>query len=173
MVRLASVELHEPWLDAPHPVPDHVDRDSVEPGSLLQVSDAFGRVGRERAIGADEGVLGHILGIMAIAGHRQAGGEDSVLVLVHHPLEKVIDAWHHSPRTRLPSVSCNWRLPSRRRPAGAGHLPTGGEAREPSSPPCCNRAIRWRADHRMATGLHAPRATIPPPTTTPDPHPRA
>ncbi len=163
MVRLAAVQLHEPWLDASHPVPDHVDCDSVEPGTLLQVSDAFGRVGRERAIGADECVLGHILRIVAIAGHRQAGGEDSVLVLVHHPLEKMIDARHHSPRTRLPSVSCNWRLPSGRRPAGGGHLPTGGEAREPSSPLSCNRCIRWRADQRMASCLRAHSAEIRPP----------
>jgi hypothetical protein len=87
----------------------------VEPGSLLQVSDAFGRVGRERAIGADEGVLGHILRIVAISSHRQAGGEDSVLVLVHHPLEKVIDARHHFPfnTNDIPLVAFGTMMPRR------------------------------------------------------------
>ena len=97
MVGFAAVELDQPRTHASHPVPDHVDRDAVQPGALLQFPYASRRVGAQSAVGAEEGVLRHLFGIVAVAGHREARREDAVLVLAHHPLEEVVDALHHTP----------------------------------------------------------------------------
>src|SRR2546428_1545887 len=88
MVGLAAVQLDETGFHAPDPVPDYVDRDPVQPRPLLQIADALGRVSRERAIGAKERVLRHLLRVMAVAGPPQAGGGNAGLWLVPHPPEK-------------------------------------------------------------------------------------
>src|SRR6266849_6552419 len=97
VVGLAAVELNQSRVHTAHPVPDHVDGDAVQPGTLLQFPYPFWRVGAKSVIRAQECVLGHLFRIVAVARHRQACGEYAVLVLPHHPLEEVVDALHHTP----------------------------------------------------------------------------
>jgi hypothetical protein len=81
---------------AAHTVPDHVDGDAVQPGTLLQFPYSFWRVSAKSAIRAQKSVLRHLFGIVAVAGHRQARREYAVLVLMHHPLEELVKALHHT-----------------------------------------------------------------------------
>ncbi len=101
MVGLAAVELNQSRVHAAHTVPDHVDGDAVQPGALLQFPYSFWRVSAESAIGAQESVLRHLFGIVAVARHRKARSEDAVFVLMHHPLEEVVDAFHHAPMNTI------------------------------------------------------------------------
>src|SRR2546428_12419569 len=75
MVGLAAVQLDDAGFHAPNPVPDHVDRDLVQPGPLFQLAEAFRRIGGKRAVRTQEGVLSHLLRIVAYAGDGPAHPE--------------------------------------------------------------------------------------------------
>src|SRR5207249_4162324 len=102
-VGLAAVELDQPRPHAPHAVADHVDRDPVQPGTLLELAYALGRVPGERFVGAQKRVLRHLLGVMPVAGQRQPERVDPVLVVPDEALEDALRTFHRPPKhTSLP-----------------------------------------------------------------------
>ncbi len=104
--RLAAVELDEPRTDAPDAVAEDVDRDPVQPLPLLELANPLGRIRHQRAIGAQEGVLRHLLGVVPVAGEREPEREDPVLVLSHHPLEAALGRVHQSPKPGFGGSGC-------------------------------------------------------------------
>jgi len=60
-----------------------VDRDAVEPGVELRLA----AEARQGAVGADEGVLGHVLHLRRVAHEAADHGRDPVLVLAHQQVE--------------------------------------------------------------------------------------
>src|SRR5438034_5398294 len=97
-VGLAAVELDQPRPHAPYTVADHVDRDPVQPGTLLELPDALGRVPGERFVGAQERVLRHIFGVVPVAGQRQPERVDPVLVVPDQALEDALRTFHRPPK---------------------------------------------------------------------------
>src|SRR5260370_8004919 len=89
VVGLAAVELNQSRVHAAHPVPDHVDGDAVQPGTLLQFPYSFRRVGAKSAIRAQESVLRHLFGIVAVAPHPHAPPDNAGPVVVPPPPQNV------------------------------------------------------------------------------------
>src|SRR5260370_7395335 len=84
VVGLAAVELNQSRVHAAHPVPDHVDGDAVQPGTLLQFPYSFRRVGAKSAIRAQESVLRHLFGIVAVSRPCPAPRHTYLLFIRHH-----------------------------------------------------------------------------------------
>src|SRR5690348_16545929 len=95
---LAAVELDQPRLDAAHAIAHDVDRDPVQPGLRLELAHPLGRVAHERPIGTQERVLGHVFGVVPVAGQREAQREDPVLVLADQALEDTLRTFHRLPK---------------------------------------------------------------------------
>src|SRR5450759_32755 len=106
VVWLAPIQLDQARPHAPRSVAHHVECDPVQPGFLPQLPDPVGRICDERAIRAQERVLGDLFGVVAIACQGEAEREDPVLVLMHHPLEQALSAVHHSPQHRYLHSGC-------------------------------------------------------------------
>src|SRR5450759_4943679 len=107
MVGLAAVQLDQAGPDPAHAIANHVQRDAMEPGLLLELPDAIGRISDQRSVGAQEGVLRDLFSVVTVARQRESQGEDTVLVLVHHPLEQALSAVHHSPQHTYTPLGCN------------------------------------------------------------------
>ena len=100
-VLLAAVQLDHPRTRPPVPVAGHVHGDPVQPRPLLQVANALRRIPHQRPVGAEQRVLGDLLGIVPVASQGVAERIQSILVVVHHPLKDVLHAIHRSLLTRI------------------------------------------------------------------------
>ncbi len=104
-VGLTPVELDEARSHAADSVADDIDRDPVQPCLLLEVADTLRRVGLQRLVGTQEGVLRDLLGVMPVPRQRQAHRVDAVLVVADQPLENALRTLHLPPSTQ---VRANW-----------------------------------------------------------------
>ena len=105
-VRLAAVELDQARTHAPHSVAHDVDRDTVQPGPLFQVAYALGRVRGQGAVGPHESVLRHVLGVVPVAGEREAQSVNAVLVVPHQTLEDTVGPLHQLPKPKHTACGC-------------------------------------------------------------------
>jgi hypothetical protein len=76
---------------APDPVAAQVDDDRRQPGPQPQLADPLRLVAAERAIGADQGVLGHLLGVVRVAQHAQGDRVAPVHVRLDEVLERAVE----------------------------------------------------------------------------------
>ena len=139
-------------MSRPCPVAAQVEHDRREPRADPQLPDALGVVRGERPVGADERVLGDLLGVVGVAGHPQGDRVAAVHVGVDQGLERPVEipgeavselgVVHHLPepgsmRPVARGAPGRWRRPD---PSTRIATDRGSPARRSPPIPACHNA---------------------------------
>src|ERR1700693_5441665 len=90
-MRLPGLDRNENAPPAAKAVSRHVQGDLVEPGLQGESAYALARIGLQRPVGAHEGVLRDLFGVLAPSGEAQGEGVEAVLVRADQPLERAVE----------------------------------------------------------------------------------
>jgi hypothetical protein len=80
------------------PIATEVEDDRRQPRSQLQLEDPLCVVAAQRTVGADERVLGDLLGVARVAQHPERDRVEPILVSQDEPFERTVDVARESPR---------------------------------------------------------------------------